>query len=202
MAEPSSSRHVGKYERLAQERQQRDFDLARGPEGHPRGLWFDDAAAERVVSSSRGTASITKGSGPGGRSSSRTGRRTTSSGPSSAGRMRTGRRRYRTAYIEVGRKNGKTELCGGLGLYLMVGDCEPGAEVYASATKKDQAKIVWSVAAAMVKRSRELKRFIDVLKTNLSARSSHLNSSRWARTATRSTGSTRTATSSTSFMRT
>lgn len=61
-----------------------------------------------------------------------------------------GTRRFRIAYIEVGRKNGKSTLCGGLGIRLAFYDGEPGAEVYAAATKKDQAKIVWGDGRRMV----------------------------------------------------
>jgi phage terminase large subunit-like protein len=79
-----------------------------------------------------------------------------------------GTRRFRTAYVEIPRKNGKSEIAAGIGLYLTVADGEEGAEVYASATKKDQARIVWSAADAMVTKSPELKRFIRQLKSNLS----------------------------------
>ncbi|WP_027718761.1 Hint domain-containing protein [Desulfovirgula thermocuniculi] len=44
-----------------------------------------------------------------------------------------GTRRYRTAYIEVPRKNGKSTLAAGVGLYLFVADGEPGSEVYSAA---------------------------------------------------------------------
>lgn len=74
-----------------------------------------------------------------------------------------GTRRFRLAYIEVPRKNGKSTLSAGVGLYLLVGDGEPGAEVYAAATKKDQARIVWDEAAAMVRRSPGLAKRIRVL---------------------------------------
>jgi phage terminase large subunit-like protein len=60
-----------------------------------------------------------------------------------------GRRRFRLAYVEVARKNGKSTDAAGLALYLLVADGEPGAEIYTAATKKDQAKIVWSEAARM-----------------------------------------------------
>ena len=61
-----------------------------------------------------------------------------------------GARRFRTAYIEVARKNGKSSLGAGLGLRLAFFDREPGAEVYCAATKRDQAKIVWGDARQMV----------------------------------------------------
>lgn len=67
-----------------------------------------------------------------------------------------GNRRFRTVYIEVPRKNGKSALTSGVALYCLCED-EPGAEVYSAATKKDQAKIVWEDAKRMVMRSPGLK---------------------------------------------
>jgi len=58
-------------------------------------------------------------------------------------------RRFKTTYDEVARKNGKSTLASGIGLKLAFGDKEHGAEVYAVATKKDQAKIVWNDAERM-----------------------------------------------------
>ena len=66
-------------------------------------------------------------------------------------------RRFRTGYIEVARKNGKSTLLAGTGLYLFFGDTEPGAEVYTAATKKDQAKIGWSEAERQLQKDRFLK---------------------------------------------
>lgn len=78
-----------------------------------------------------------------------------------------GRRRFRVAYCEVARKNGKTTLAAGIGLLLAFFDGEPGAEVYAAATKRDQAKIAWGDARAMVLASAPLKQRINVLVGNL-----------------------------------
>jgi phage terminase large subunit-like protein len=63
------------------------------------------------------------------------------------------------------RKNGKTTKAGGVGLYLTVADGEEGAEVYCTATKEDQAKILWRDAAAMVKRSPDLQRWVKELRS-------------------------------------
>jgi len=60
-----------------------------------------------------------------------------------------GYRRFRTAYIEVPRKNGKTTWLAGVGLYLLIADGESGAEVYSAATMRDQAKLSWGEAARM-----------------------------------------------------
>jgi phage terminase large subunit-like protein len=81
-------------------------------------------------------------------------------------KRRDGFRRYRTAYIEVPRKNGKTTMMAGLGLYLMVADGEPGAEVYAAATKRDQAKLCWSEAVRMRAASPALTRMIQHFKSS------------------------------------
>ena len=64
-----------------------------------------------------------------------------------------GFRQYQEALMIVGKKNGKSTLAAGIGLYMMVADGEPGAEVYAVATKRDQAKIIWNEASRMVKKS-------------------------------------------------
>lgn len=78
-----------------------------------------------------------------------------------------GLRRFRTAYIEVPRKNGKTQLLAGLGLYLAFFDGEGGAEAYCAATKRDQAKICWEESRRMVLSSPPLKRQITALVGNL-----------------------------------
>jgi phage terminase large subunit-like protein len=68
-----------------------------------------------------------------------------------------GTRRFKTAYLEIARKNGKSTLAAGVGLYLFAADFEEGAEVYTAATKKDQAKITHKEAVRMVKRSEWLQ---------------------------------------------
>lgn len=70
-----------------------------------------------------------------------------------AWKWRDGLRRYRRAYNEVPRKNGKSTIAAGLGLLLTFFDGEAGAEGYCAATKRDQARIVWEESARMVKKS-------------------------------------------------
>lgn len=65
-------------------------------------------------------------------------------------------------WVEVARKNGKSTLCGGVGLRLGFFDGEAGAEVYAAATKRDQAKIVWGDARRMVLASKALRSRVSV----------------------------------------
>lgn len=64
-----------------------------------------------------------------------------------------GTRRFRTVYVESGKGSGKSPLAAGVGLYCMMADKEPRAEVYAAATKKDQAMILFRDAVAMVDQS-------------------------------------------------
>lgn len=80
-----------------------------------------------------------------------------------------GIRKYREAVLIVGKKNGKSLLASGIGDYLLIGDGEPGPEVYAVATKKDQAKIIWLEAKRMVKKSPKLLKRIKPLVAELSS---------------------------------
>lgn len=67
-------------------------------------------------------------------------------------------RRFRVSYIEMGKGNGKSPLAGGIGLYGLAADKEARAEIYAAATKKDQAMILFRDAVAMVLQSEPLSR--------------------------------------------
>lgn len=78
-----------------------------------------------------------------------------------------GTRRFRKSYWEVARKNGKSTLLAGIGLYLLIGDGEPGAEVYTAATKLDQAKITHKESKLMVAQSPELRRHLEVQKEEI-----------------------------------
>lgn len=70
----------------------------------------------------------------------------------------TGLRRFITCYLEVARKNAKSTLAAGIGLYMLAADGEPGAEVYSAATTGDQARIVFDVARQMVLREHDFVR--------------------------------------------
>ena len=88
-------------------------------------------------------------------------------------KRRDGTRRFRTAYNEVARKNGKSTLSAGIGLKLAFFDNEAGAEVYSAATKREQAKIVWGEAQRMVKSTPGLKGRITAFVGNLHQESSN-----------------------------
>lgn len=72
-----------------------------------------------------------------------------------------GTRRFRRAYIEQGKGNGKSPLAGGIGLLGMVSDGEAGAQVYAAAAKREQAGILFADAVKMVKQSPALKKRVE-----------------------------------------
>lgn len=85
-----------------------------------------------------------------------------------------GTRKYQEVVLIVARKNGKSTLAAAVGLYLQIADGEPGAEIYACATKKDQAKIIWLEAKRMVRKSPILRKR---MKTLVSEINSELNDS-------------------------
>jgi phage terminase large subunit-like protein len=68
-----------------------------------------------------------------------------------------GNRRFKTAYVEVPRKNAKSTLSSGVALYCLSADSEGGAEVYSAATTRDQAGITWKDAKRMVEGSPRLR---------------------------------------------
>ena len=88
-----------------------------------------------------------------------------------------GLRRFRTAYVEVARKNGKSVLLAGTALYALIADGEPGAHVYAAATTRDQARIVFGEAERMVDASPALRSRVTRTVNNLAV----LPTSSWFR---------------------
>lgn len=71
-------------------------------------------------------------------------------------------RRHKRTFIEIPKKNGKSTLASGVGLYMMVGEGVDGSEVYSYATDKDQASIVHGNAIRMVEASEQLQYFLRV----------------------------------------
>lgn len=67
-----------------------------------------------------------------------------------------GTRRFRRAYIEQGKGNGKSPLAGGIGLYGLTADKEAGAEIYSAGATKEQAAILFRDAVKMVDKSPDL----------------------------------------------
>ena len=81
--------------------------------------------------------------------------------------VETGLRKYRETMFMVGRKNGKSTMLSGIALYMMIADNEPGAEVYSTATKKDQARIIFDETHNMIRQSPDINKFIKKRKSDL-----------------------------------
>jgi phage terminase large subunit-like protein len=156
---PPFERPQGKYERAAYERHARDLALSLGPDGHPKGFYYDADAGERAVQFIERFCRHHKGEWAGKPLLLEEWQKFVLRCVFGWKRA-DGRRRYTESYEEVGRKNGKSEVAAGVGLYLTIADDEPGAEVYCTATKEDQAKIIWSTGKEMVKQSPDLRKHV------------------------------------------
>ncbi len=77
-----------------------------------------------------------------------------------------GYRQFNTAYIEIAKKQGKSELAAAVALLLTCGDFEHGAEVYGCASDRQQASIVFDVAVNMVEQCSALKNRIKLMASN------------------------------------
>ena len=76
-----------------------------------------------------------------------------------------GLRQYRTAYIEIPKKNGKTELVAALGIRHLVLD-KPGGEIYCCAADRKQASLVYNAACVMVEQDAYLSKIIKIRKSS------------------------------------
>jgi phage terminase large subunit-like protein len=74
-----------------------------------------------------------------------------------------GLRQYREAYVEIAKKNGKTELAAALGLYLLLWDGEGSPEIALAASDRTQASICFKVAAQMVRQNKTLNKHVQIL---------------------------------------
>lgn len=79
----------------------------------------------------------------------------------------TGDRVYREGLLGVSKKNGKSTGSSGIGLYLLVGDGEPGPEVYSTASVKEQARVVFDQACDMVRKSPRLDAHLRILRDRI-----------------------------------
>jgi phage terminase large subunit-like protein len=73
-----------------------------------------------------------------------------------------GLRQYRTCLLMLPRKNGKSELAAALAIYFLMFDNEQGAEVYSAAADKEQASLVFNVAAQMIRNDPELDAMVEI----------------------------------------
>lgn len=128
--------------------------------GGKRGLWFDHAAAARAFDFFEKVLKLSEGQFEG---------KPFKLHPSQAfiigslfgWKRADGTRRFRRAYVEQGKGNGKSPMAGGIGLYGLVADGEAGAQVYAAAAHREQAGILFRDAVKMVKASPPLKKRIE-----------------------------------------
>jgi phage terminase large subunit-like protein len=129
-------------------------------DGHKRGLRFDQDAATYAFEFYEGVLKLSEGQFDG---------KPFTLHPSQAfivgslfgWKREDGTRRFRRAYIEQGKGNGKSPLAGGLGLLGLAADGEAGAQIYAAAAKRDQAGILFADAVKMVKQSPALKKRLE-----------------------------------------
>lgn len=80
---------------------------------------------------------------------------------------KTGLRKYRESLFMVGRKNGKSTMLAGIALYMLIADREAGADIFAVATKKDQAKLIFDETLHMIQQSTELNKITKKRKSDL-----------------------------------
>ena len=74
-----------------------------------------------------------------------------------------GYRQFRSCYIEVAKKNGKTMLAAALALYLLIADGESGAEIYSCAADRQQASLIYREAAIMAKNCPALAKRVKII---------------------------------------
>jgi phage terminase large subunit-like protein len=140
---------VCRYVKLATRRHLRDL----GPSGKKKGIYFDHDSANAVIDFFKLLPHV-KGRQFAGQNLLLEPWQKFIIGSAFGWKLvKTQLRRYRYIYVEVPRKNGKSTIGAGVGLALSFLDAETGGEVYSCATKKDQAKIVHSMAVSMVNKS-------------------------------------------------
>lgn len=121
-------------------------------------FYFDEAAADRAVSFFELCLTHTKGEWAGQPLKLSDWQAEKIIRPLFGWKRADGTRRYRTAYIQIPRKAGKSTLSAGIALYLLFADKEPGAEIYSAAADREQAAIVFDMAKGMVEASEPLRR--------------------------------------------
>ena len=120
-------------------------------------FWFDESEAQRAVDFFEGFLQHSKGEFAG-KPFLLEGWQSKIIREIFGSRRADGTRQYRTVYIEIPRKNGKSTLCAGLALFLTFADGEAGAEVYSAAADTQQAHIVFDEAKNMVLRAPALSK--------------------------------------------
>lgn len=143
---------VCKYIRQAVERYYRDLE-----QSVEKGWYFDSRAAERCINFIQSLRHI-KGEWAGQPITLEPWQQFVLWNVFGFRRSANGYRRFKEFYLEVARKNGKTTLLAGIGLYMLFADGEAGAEVYSCATTRDQARECFGAAQQMVEKCTLSKR--------------------------------------------
>jgi len=76
-------------------------------------------------------------------------------------------RQYRTLYLEVPRKNGKSTEAACIAIVMLFQDHEPGAQIYSAATEMDQARIIFNIAKQMILNDEGMKSRTEILKDSI-----------------------------------
>tara|TARA_Y100000004_G_scaffold173316_1_gene211059 strand:- start:10420 stop:11970 length:1551 start_codon:yes stop_codon:yes gene_type:complete len=76
-------------------------------------------------------------------------------------------RKYRTCYVEIPRKNGKSTLAAAIAIYIFFADNERGAEVYSCAGDRNQASIIFDIAKNMIQNNPELLKRCEVYRSSI-----------------------------------
>lgn len=132
-------------------------DLQNGPK---RGLRWDPAAAERYFGFCRDVLRLSEGQFEGIPFELHPSQKFKGGSLFGWKWDETDKRRFRRAYIEEGKGNGKSPFAGSVGLYGLAADSEFGAEIYAAGATKEQASVLFRDAVKMVDKSPALSRKI------------------------------------------
>lgn len=135
---------AGPHVRDACRRHLRDLE-----EGHKRGLFFDEAAAERFFRFCRVVLRLSEGQFEGIPFELHESQKFICGSLFGWKRKATDRRRFTRAYIEQGKGNGKSPMAGAIGLYGLIADGEAGAQIYSAGATKEQAGILFADAVKM-----------------------------------------------------
>lgn len=144
--------------------------------GHERGLFFDYEAAQRVVDYFKDVLVLAKGKFEGVPFELQPSQKFIVGSIYGWKVRSTGFRRFRRVYVEQGKGNGKTPMAAGIGMYGLTADKEPGAEIYAAASMKSQAALIFQAAVAMWRQSPPLKEHLTPSGVNPVWQLSHLPS--------------------------
>lgn len=148
--------NAGPYVRAACARHLRDLD-----EGSARGLVWDLEAVEHVIGFFRDVLRLSEGKFDGVPFELHPSQAFIVGSVFGWKWSATGTRRFRRAYVEQGKGNGKSPLAAGIGLYGLVADGEAGAQVFAAASKLEQAMVMFNDATRMVHQSPALARALE-----------------------------------------